>query len=73
LTVSLSQAGHRPVPPPVPQSGLGRAWHQSVSGFTSGIEWLVRIAGRTVFVLLCLAVLAVVGRWAWRLGRRQML
>jgi len=73
LTVSLSQAGHRPVPVPVPQSGLGRAWHQSVSGFTSGIEWLVRIAGRTVFVLLCLAVLAVVGRWAWRLGRRQML
>jgi len=26
-----------------------------------------------VFVLLCLAVLAVVGRWAWRLLRRQML
>src|ERR1700686_4326879 len=71
LTVSLSQAGHRPLPPPVPQSGLGRAWHQSVNGFTSGLEWLVRIAGRTVFVLLCLAVLAVVGRWAWRLWRRQ--
>ena len=73
LTVSLSQAGHRPPPPPVPQSGLGRAWHQSVNGFTSGLEWLVRIAGRTVFVLLCLALLAVVGRWAWRLWRRQML
>jgi len=73
LTVSLSQSGHRPVPPPVPQSGLGRAWHQSVDGFTSGLEWLVRIAGRTVFVLLCLALLAVVGRWAWRLWRRQML
>jgi len=26
-----------------------------------------------VFVLLCLAVLTVVGRWAWRLWRRQML
>ena len=73
LTVSLSQTGHRPPPPPVPQSGIGRAWHQSVSGFTSGVEWLVRIAGRTLFVLLCLVVLALAGRWAWRAWRRQML
>jgi len=73
LTVSLSQSGHRPPPPAAAPSGLGRAWHQSVSGFTSGVEWLVRIAGRTIFVLLCLAVLAVAGRWAWRAWRRQML
>jgi len=73
LTVSLSQSGHRPPPPAATPSGLGRAWHQSVSGFTSGVEWLVRIAGRTIFVLLCLAVLAVAGRWAWRAWRRQML
>ena len=73
LTVSLSQSGHRPPPPAATPSGLGRAWHQSVDGFTSGVEWLVRIAGRTLFVLLCLAVFAVVGRWAWRAWRRQML
>jgi hypothetical protein len=73
LTVSLSQSGHRPSPAPAPQSGIGRAWHQSVSGFTSGVEWLVRIAGRTVFVLLCLAILGVGGRWAWRAWHRQML
>jgi len=73
LTVSLSQSGHRPPPPVAAPSGLGRAWHQSVSGFTSGVEWLVRIAGRTIFVLLCLAALAVAGRWAWRAWRRQML
>ncbi len=73
LTVSLSQSGHRPPPPAAAPSGLGRAWHQSVNGFTSGVEWLVRIAGRTLFVLLCLAVLAVAGRWAWRAWRRQML
>ncbi len=73
LTVSLSQSGHRPPPPPVPQSGVTRAWHQSVSGFTSGVEWLIRIAGRTLFVLLVLAVLVVAGRWAWRAWRRQML
>jgi len=73
LTVLLSQSGHRPPPPTATPSGLGRAWHQSVSGFTSGVEWLVRIAGRTLFVLLCLAVLGVAGRWAWRAWRRQML
>ncbi|MGA2837104.1 MAG: DUF4349 domain-containing protein [Acidimicrobiales bacterium] len=73
LTVSLSQSGHRPPPPPTPQSGIGRAWQQSVGGFTSGFEWLVRIAGRTVFVLLCLAVIAFVGKWAWRAWRRQLL
>jgi hypothetical protein len=73
LTVSLSQSGHRPPPPPAPQSGVGRAWHQSVNGFTSGVEWLIRIAGRTIFVLLVLAVLAFAGRWAWRAWRRQML
>lgn len=73
LTVSLSQSGHRPPPPPAPQSGIGRAWHQSVTGFTSGVEWLVRIAGRTLFVLVCLAVLAIAGRWAWRAWRRRML
>ena len=73
LTVSLSQSGHRPPPPPAPQSGIGRAWHQSVSGFTTGFEWLVRIAGRTLFVLLCLAVVGIGSRWAWRAWRRQML
>ena len=73
LTVSLSQSGHRPPPPPVPQSGIVRAWQQSVGGFTSGVEWLVRIAGRTLFVLSVLAVLAFAGRWAWRAWRRQML
>jgi hypothetical protein len=73
LTVSLSQSGHRPPPPPAPQSGIGRAWHQSVSGFTSGVEWLIRIAGRTLFVLLCLGMIGIVGRWARRAWQRQLL
>ena len=74
LTVSLSEAGHSPPPPaPHPSSGLGRAWSASVHGFVSGFEWLLRMAGPTLFVLLCLAALAVLGRWAWRATRRRML
>ncbi len=73
LTVSLSQSGHRPPPPPAPQSSISRAWQQSIGGFTSGFEWLVRIAGRALFVLLCLAVLVFAGKWAWRAWRRQLL
>ena len=74
LTVSLNEAGHTPPPPaPQPSSGLGRAWSASVHGFVSGFEWLLRIAGPTLFVLLCLAALAALGRWAWRATRRRML
>ena len=73
LTVSLSQSGHRAPPPPPPRSGIDRAWQQSVGGFTSGVEWLIRIAGRTVFVLLFLLGLAFAARWAWRAWRRTLL
>jgi len=73
LTVSLAEAGRSPVPPPPPSTGLGKAWHDGVHGFVAGFDWLVRIAGPTLFVLLCLAVLAVLGRFAWRAGRRRML
>ena len=73
LTVSLSQQGHPVPPPPPPSSGISKAWHDSVNGFTSGFEWLVRIAGRTLFVLVLLALLGVAGRWAWRRRRFWLL
>ncbi len=73
LTVSLSQQGHPVPPPPPPSSGISKAWHDSVNGFTSGFEWLVRIAGRALFVLVLLAALAVAGRWVWRKRRRWLL
>jgi len=73
LTVSLAEAGHRPVPPQPPSTGLDRAWHDGIGGFVSGVEWLIRIAGSTLFVLLCVGVLLVAGRWVWRASRRRML
>src|ERR1035441_2982971 len=71
LTVSPTEAGQRSILPVQPSTGLGKAWHDGISGFVSGFEWLIRIAGPTVFVLLCLAAVLVLGRWAWRATRRH--
>ena len=73
LTVSLAEAGHHPPPPPSPRSGLSAAWHDSVSGFVSGFEWLIRIAGPVLFVVLFVLALAAAGRVAWRTYRRRTL
>jgi hypothetical protein len=73
LTVSLAEAGKRPIPPVPPRTGLDKAWHDGIGGFVSGFEWLLRIAGTTLFVLLCLAALLVVGRWTWAATRRRLL
>jgi hypothetical protein len=71
ITVRLAEvgqhahvAGHR--------SGLAQAWHDSVAGFVHGVEWLIRIAGPALFALLLLAVLASLGRLAWRSSRRRL-
>jgi hypothetical protein len=73
LVVSVSErSGHR-APVPHAQSGLARAWHGAVSGFAAAFDGLVRVAGPALFVLLCLAALAVLGRLAWRRVRRRTL
>ena len=73
LTVSLSPAGQPPAPPHHPASGLSSAWHDSISGFTGGVEWLVRIAGPTLFALILLVALGLAVRWGWRTSRRRLL
>jgi len=73
LVVSVTEAtsGHHVVTGA--PSGLARAWHQTVSGFVDGFEDLVRVAGPALFALLCVAGAALVGRMAWRAGRRRWL
>jgi hypothetical protein len=73
LTVSLSEAGHRPARPVGPGSGVAKAWDDGIGGFVSGFEWLIRIAGTTLFVLLLIGALLVLGGWAWRALRRRLL
>jgi hypothetical protein len=72
VLVSESAPSHQP-PPPRPASGLSRAWHDSVHGFVAGVEGLIRVAGPALFVLLCLSVVVVGGRVAWRRVQRHNL
>ena len=50
-------------------SGLDKAFHDSVSGFVTGFEWLIRLAGPVLFALIALGVLSLVG--ALRLARHS--
>lgn len=55
-----------------PDDGLGKAFRDAWDGFTSGVEALVAASGRAALVLLCLLAALLVGRLAWRAGRRRL-
>lgn len=55
-----------------PDNGLTKAFKDAGSGFTGGVEALVRNSGRAVLLVLCLAVTLVVLRLGWRIGRRRL-
>jgi hypothetical protein len=73
LTVTVSEGTPPPRPGPVPESGVVRAWHDSVGGFVDGVEGVIRFAGPVLFALLCLGVLVVGGRALWRRYQRHHL
>ena len=55
-----------------PDDGLGKAFSDAWEGFTSGVEGLIRLSGRAVLLLLCLAAAWLVLRVAWRTSRRRL-
>lgn len=67
LTVMVNE---KTVPVPVAaqyhQSGLAKAWDGSVHGFVEAVEGLIRVAGPTLFVLLCIGTIIVGARFGWR-------
>ncbi len=71
LTVTVNEPTSPPPPGPVPESGVVRAWHNSVDGFLAGVDGVIRLAGPLLFALLCLAVLVVGGRALWRRYQRH--
>jgi hypothetical protein len=72
LTVLLAEEGHH-VQTAHHESGLRKAWHDSVGGFVAGFEWLIRLAGPVVFALLFLGAVLGLGRLGWRASRRRRL
>jgi hypothetical protein len=71
LSVALTQSGHVLVPLSHSRTGFNKAWHDSITGFISGFEWLLRIAGPLLFALILLAVLAMLGRVVWLVSQRR--
>jgi hypothetical protein len=67
LTVYLSATGHHSAAGP--RTGFNKAWHDGVSGFVAGFQWLIRLAGPLLFALLMLGVLYALIRF----GRRALL
>ena len=73
VTVAVNEGSPPPRPGPLPESGLVRAWHDSVGGFVAGVEGVVRLAGPFLFALLCLVLVVVGGRVLWRRYQRHRL
>jgi hypothetical protein len=69
LTVNVATPAHHTAS--AKRSGVDKAWHDSVSGFVSGFEWLIRLAGPVLFVLLVLAALATLATFGVRSIRRR--
>ncbi len=70
LTVNVAQPGHRIVKTH-PRTGFDKAWHDSVSGFVAGFEWLVRLAGPALFGVVLLGALYLLGRFSRRAVLRR--
>ena len=73
LTATVSEGSPAPRPIAGPESGLVRAWHDSIGGFVAGVEGVVRVAGPALFVLLCLVIVLVGSRALWRRYQRHNL
>jgi len=55
-----------------PDTGLSKAFSDAWTGFTSGVEGLVRLSGRGVLLVLCLGIAWIVLRLGWRASRRRL-
>jgi hypothetical protein len=73
LTVNVNEGSPPPRPVPLAESGMVRAWHDSVGGFVAGVEGLVRVAGPVLFALLLLGLAMTGGRTLWRRYQRHRL
>jgi hypothetical protein len=71
LSVALTQSGAVHVAPSHPRTGFKKAWHDSITGFVSGFEWLLAHRRSAAVRPHPLGALAFLGRAAWRTGQRR--
>ncbi len=71
LTVNVSTPGSHRVVAPATRTGFSKAWHDAISGFLSGFQWVLRVAGPLAFVAVLLAAFALLYRTTRRLSWRQ--
>lgn len=72
LQVSVTEEDDPAVAQEKPDSGLSKAFSDAWTGFTTGVEGLIRLSGRGVLLLLCLAAAVAVARLGWRASRRRL-
>ena len=72
LEVAVTERDDPAVKVEQPDTGLSKAFSDAWRGFTTGVEGLIRLSGRGVLLLLCLAVAVVVLRLGWRVSRRRL-
>ncbi|MCW2606283.1 MAG: hypothetical protein JWO60_976 [Frankiales bacterium] len=73
LEVSVTEADDAVAQAAEPDTGLSKAFRDAGTGFTTGVEALVRLSGRGLLVLLLLGLTLAVLRVGWRLSRRRLL
>ena len=72
LEVTVTEEDDPAVAESQPDDGLSKAFADAWHGFTSGVEGLIRLSGRGILLLMCLAVAYVVLRLGWRASRRRL-
>ena len=72
LSVDVAQQGAPAAGATAPQSGLAKAWHDAVHGFTHGIEGIIAHAGTALLVLLIALALFFAVRAGWPYVRRRL-
>jgi hypothetical protein len=72
LEVSVTEADDPVVREQKPDDGLSKAFSDAGKGFTTGVEALIRLSGRGILLVLCLALAWFVLRIGWRASRRRL-
>ena len=72
LEVMVTEADDPVVTKAQPDDGLSKAFSDAWQGFTTGVEGLIRLSGRGVLLLICLAVGFFLVRFGWRASRRRL-